>query len=547
VNLHTIVRAHSNAQDEPSQNRARLGACAVACLIATALIFAGCSGYSQKPAPGTLNFLIESAPINLDPRFSADAQAQSLDGLIFSSLVAHDDKMNIVPDLAQSWDMRDPLTFVFHLRSGVKFHDGRPLTSADVKYTFDTILNGVPSSAGAVHSTKRSSFEDISSIEAPDPLTVIFHLKEPRASFLWDMARPAVGIVPKGAGTDIKLRPIGTGPFRFVSITTDEEVDLDRNPDYYGYAKDPPGGQGHPVEHVHFRVVPDAVVRALELRKGSADIGGVNSLVPDMVVALKKEKNIAVEDDPGTSLTYVAFNVDDPILRRREVRQALDYATDRQTMIRYLLRGQARIATSVLPPISWASDPNLHPRPYDPAKAEQLLDAAGLPRGSDGIRIHLTLKTSTDEAPRLLGEALADQWKRVGVALTLLPLESATFFSDINHGSFQMYTLRWIGGNNDPSFFQFVFSSAHMPPNGYNRGHYNNPQVDALIAQASMEPDREKQKALDWKIEELLYNDEPYLNLWFNDVVCVYRSDRVMSVDLDPTGDYNFLTNVRLK
>ncbi|MGH9572749.1 MAG: ABC transporter substrate-binding protein [Candidatus Acidiferrales bacterium] len=526
-----------------------MSAAAIGFLLVTSSIFAGCNSSSRPSASGTANFLIEFGPINMDPRFSADAQAQFIDGLIFSSLVAHDDHMNIVPDAAQSWEMPNPLTFVFHLRPGLKFHDGRPLTSADVKYTFDTVLSGVPSPTGLIHSTKYSSFEDISSVDAPDPLTIIFHLKKPRASFLWDMARPAIGIVPKGSGADIRLHPVGSGPFRFVSMATDEEVDLDRNPDYQGYTDGSPtvGADGKPIEHLRFRVVPDAVVRALELRKGSADIGGVNSLIPDMVVALKKDKNIAVDDEPGTALVYIAFNFSDPILAHREVRQALDYATDRASIIRYLLHGQARIAWGVLPPNSWANNPNLHPRPYNPVKAEQMLDAAGLRRGPDGVRFHLTLKTSTDEAPRLLGETLADEWKKVGIALTLQPLESATFFSDINHGRFQMYTLRWIGGNNDPSFFQFVFSSAHMPPNGYNRGHYSNSEVDTLIAQASAEMDREKQKAIDWKIQEILYDDEPYLNLWFNDTVCVYRSDRVMNVNLDPTGDYNFLPDVRMK
>jgi len=545
--LNDRVQPHRRSGAEKTPRS--LSIVAIATLLVATFILSSCNGSSRLPAPGTVNFLIEFAPINLDPRFSADAQAQFIDGLIFSSLVAHDENMNIVPDAAQSWEMPNPLTFVFHLRPGLKFHDGRPLTSSDVKYTFDTILSGVPSPTGLVQSTKRSSFEDISSVNSPDPLTVIFHLKEPRASFLWDMARPAIGIVPKGSATDIRLHPVGSGPFRFVSMTTDEEVDLDRNPDYYGYTNGSPAvaADGKPVEHVRFRVVPDAVVRALELRKGSADIGGVNSLIPDMVVALKKDKNIAVDDEPGTALVYIAFNFSDPILAHREVRQALDYATDRASIIRYLLHGQARIAWGVLPPNSWANNPNLHPRPYDPARAEQMLDAAGFRRGPDGVRFHLTLKTSTDEAPRLLGETLADEWKKVGVALTLQPLESATFFSDINHGSFQMYTLRWLGGNNDPSFFQFVFSSAHMPPNGYNRGHYSNPEVDTLITQASTEMDREKQKAIDWKIQEILYDDEPYLNLWFNDTVCVYRSDRVMNVNLDPTGDYNFLTNVRLK
>lgn len=523
---------------------------ALGCLLITALFLTSCNTYSQAPAPGTLNFLIESAPINLDPRFASDAQSQDLDGLIFSALVAHDDNMNVIPDLAQSWETPNQQTFVFHLKPGVKFQDGRPLTSADVKYTFDTILNGVPSPSGLVRSTKRSSFDKITSIDAPDPLTVIFHLSEPRASFLWDMVRPGVGIVPQGSGTDIKLHPVGTGPFKFDSMTTDEEVDLDRNSNYFGYANDPPSDgspQGSVIEHVHFRVVPDAVVRALELRKGSADIGGVNSLIPDMVLALKKEKNLAVDDAPGTGLSYVAFNMNDPILQHREVRQALDYATDRELVIRYLLRGQARIATGQLPPNHWANNPNLHPRPYDPAKADQLLDAAGFPRGRDGIRMHLTLKTSTEESTRLLGETLTDQWKRVGVLLTLQPLESATFFSDLNHGSFQLYTLRWLGVNNDPAFYEFAFSSAHMPPNGYNRGHYSNPALDALIAEERVEMDREKQKALVWQIQQILYDDDPYLSLWFNDTVCVYRSDRVMNVNVDPTGDFNFLTDVRLR
>lgn len=523
---------------------------AMAGLLTAVSFLTSCDTYSQPPAPGTVNFLIEFAPGNLDPRFASDAPSQDLDGLIFSALVAHDDNMNIIPDLAQSWETPNPQTFVFHLRPGVKFQDGRPLTSADVKYTFDTILNGVPSPSGLVRSTKRSSFDKITSIDAPDPLTVVFHLSEPRASFLWDMVRPGVGIVPQGSSTDIKLHPVGTGPFKFVSMTTDEEVTLDRNPDYFGFAKDPPStgfAPGSVIEHAHFRVVPDAVVRALELRKGSADIGGINSLIPDMVLALKKEKNLAVDDAPGTSLSYVAFNLNDPILKHREVRLALDYATDREAIIRYLLRGEARIAIGQLPPNHWANNPSLRPRAFDRRKAEQLLDAAGFPRGRDGIRMHLTLKTSTEEAARLLGETLADQWKRVGVLLTLQPLESATFFSDLNHGSFQMYTLRWLGVNNDPAFYEFAFSSAHMPPNGYNRGHYNNPALDALIAKERIEMDREKQKALVWQIQQILYGDDPYLSLWFNDTVCVYRSDRVMNVNVDPTGDFNFLTDVRLR
>jgi peptide/nickel transport system substrate-binding protein len=361
------------------------------------------------------------------------------------------------------------------------------------------------------------------------------------------MTRPAVAIVPIGSGTDIKLHPVGSGPFRFISMTQDDSVDIDRNPDYFASASDPAGASlGMPVQHVHFRVVPDAIVRALELRKGTADIAGVNALSSDMTAALQRESGIAVDDDPGTGLAYVAFNFSDPILAHREVRQALDYATDRDSIIKYLLHGQARAAAGQMPPDNWAWNSGIKPRPYDPAEANRLLDAAGFPRGPDGVRMHLTLKTSTEEPTRILGETLVEQWKQVGVALELRPLETATLFADLTHGSFQMYTLRWLGVNNDPAFYEFVFSSAKMPPNGANRGRYSNPEVDALIAKERVEMDRDKQKAIVWQIQKIVAEDEPYLNLWFNDTVCAHRT-RVTGLKLSPTGDYNFLEDVRLK
>lgn len=504
-------------------------------------LFAGCGRPASSDPPSTVNFLIESAPINLDPRFAADAQSQNLDGLIFSSLVAHDAQMQVIPDAAQSWETPNPLTFVFHLKPGLKFHDGRPLTSGDVKFTFDSVLSGIPSPAGPVRSPKRGSFAAITSIDAPDAMTVVFHLHEPRASFLWDMARPAIGIVPQGSGTEIKQRPIGTGPFRFVSSVTDEEVVLERVAD----PQQQPDASGIAAERVRFRVVPEAIVRALELRKGSADIGGINSLAPDMAAALRGDSHLTVNDQPGTALTYVAFNFSDPTLAHREVRQALDYATDRASIIRYLLRGQARPAAGQIPPDHWAADPSLSPRPYDPEHANRLLDTAGFPRGADGIRMHLTLKTSTEEPTRLLAETLADQWKRVGVALEIRPLENATFFSDITRGSFQMYTLRWLGVNNDPSFYEFAFSSAKMPPNGANRGRYSNPALDTLMAQQNAETDPAKRKALIWQMQKIVAEDDPYLSLWFNDVVCVHSS-RIAGMSLSPTGDYDFLASIRL-
>ena len=512
----------------------RLAVAALACV----LMGAGCSSNRGAEDPGTVNFLIESMPANLDPRIGTDAQSQHLDGLIFDSLLAHDAQMNIVADLAERWEARDPLTYVFHLRRGVKFHDGHPLTSADVKFTFDSILDGT------VKTPKRGAFRMVASIEAPDDSTIVFHLREPYASFLWNLTRPGVGIVPRGSGSEIAQKPIGTGPFQFVSAITDQEIVLQRNSGYFGDAGEAAGVRGN-VECVRFRIVPDAIVRALELRKGSADVA-INSLGPDMVVTLAKERGIVADEQPGTTIAYIGFNLEDPILSHREVRQALAYATDRATLIKYLLRGQARAAGGLLPPNHWAYDPDVQQYDFDPARAERLLDAAGFKRGAGGVRFRLEFKTSTEEYSRLLSEAIADEWQRVGVAIELRPLEFATFYADLQRGSFQLSAQRWVGGNNDPDIFESVFSSKKIPPNGSNRGHYRNPKLDALLDQARMEMDREKRKALLWEIQRIVGEDEPYINLWYVDNVCVHR-DRLTNIVIPPAGDYDFIEGAQLR
>lgn len=505
-------------------------------------LLGGCHQTPANEEPGTANFLIESSPTNLDPRVGTDAQSEHLDGLIFSSLVAHDAQMNITPDLAESWDQPNPLTYIFHLRRGVKFHDGRPFTSADVKFTFDSILSG------AVKSVKRGgSFSVLESIDAPDDFTVVFHLREAYASFLWSMTRPGIGIVPKGSDNNFGRHPIGTGPFQFVSMVPDDNIVLDRNPDYFGDAPAPDQStQAGLIQHLHIRIVPDTITRALELRKGTADISGVNSLTPDLVVALGKQPGIVIDEQPGTTFQYISMNFDDPILAHREVRQALAYGTDRESLVKYLLRGQARLASSLLPPGNWAYDLTTPQYNFDPARAEKLLDAAGFPRRTDGTRFHLQLKTSTDESTRLLSEALADQWKKIGIALDLRPLENATFLSDISRGSFQLYAYRWVGMNNDPDGFDFVFDSKKMPPDGADRGHYRNPALDALLGQERVETDTAKRKIIFSQIQKIVAEDEPYINLWFPDNVCAHLA-RVTGIVIPPSGDLDFLVQAKLQ
>jgi peptide/nickel transport system substrate-binding protein len=500
--------------------------------LAALLALSSCSR-DVPTEPGVVNFLIESMPVNLDPRIGTDAQSERIDGLIFDSLIELDAQRNPQSDLAERWEMPDPRTYIFHLRPGVRFHDGRLLTSADVKYTFDSIING------SVTSPKKGTLRLVTSIETPDASTVIFLLSEPSSGFLPDTSRPAMGIVPVGAGADFAARPIGTGAFRFVSAQQDDSVVLERNATYF---RAPPK-----IDKIRFRVVPEAVVRALELRKGTADLEET-SLTPDMIPVLRSKPGIEVSEQPGSNYGYIIFNFDDSALAKREVRQALALATDRETIIRYLWRGQARPADGPLPPNSWAYEPNIRHYGYDPQQAESLLDSAGFPRRPDqgGMRLTLAMKTSTEESTRSLGEALQEQWRKVGVDLELEPEEIATLLADLTRGSFQLSTLRWIGVNNDPEFFEFAFSSKRIPPMGANRGRYRNTALDRLMDQARVQTDREKQRKLFSEIQKDVAEELPYMSLFHFDNISVHRK-RISNIQLAPSGDFDFLRTIEVR
>ncbi len=484
---------------------------------------------SSKPDPNTLVMIIESSPTNLDPRVGLDAQSERIDDLIFDDLLTRDSHLNVAPGLAERWDVPNPLTYVFHLHQGVKFHDGRALTARDVKWTFDSLMHGV------VRSTKSAVYRFVDHIDASDDHTVVFHLKEPFATLLWNLSDGAIGIVPYGSGDEISRQPIGSGPFRFVSAEQDKEVVIARNEDYWGAKPQLPG--------VRFIVVPDTTTRALELRKGSADLA-INALTSDMVLTLERDPRLAVLHAPGTVLAYMSFNLRDPILKDARIRQALAYAIDRRPLIEYLQRGFARPANSVLPPESWAYNGDVPTYNHDPEHARRLLEQAGYPL-VDGIRFHLTMKASTEESTRLMAAVLQQQLRDVGIALDIRTFEFATFFSDVTHGLFQLYSLRWIGGNEDPDIFEYVFDSAKFPPNGANRGYFSDPRVDALIEQARHELDQNTRKQIYAEIQRALADQLPYINLWYFDNVLVH-SKRVRNLTLNPSGNYDFLKTARL-
>ena len=485
---------------------------------------------SSKPDANTLVMIIESSPTNLDPRVGIDSQSENIDNLIFDDLLIKGDDLNVAPGLAERWEVPDPLTYVFHLHPGVKFHDGRPLTSRDVKWTFDSLLQG------KIRSTKAAVYKYVDRIEAQDENTVIFKMKEPDATLLWNLSDGAMGIVPYGSGEEMTQHPIGSGPFKFVSAETDREVIIERNDEYWG---GPPK-----LARVRFAVVPDETTEALELRKGSCDLAINSYLTPDTVVALERDPNIKVDRGAGTRLAYLGFNLRDPILKDVRVRQAIAYALDRRPMIEYLWRGLAQPARSILPAQSWAYNGDVPAYEHDPEKAKRMLDAAGYP-ALNGVRFHITMKTSTDANTRLMVAVIQQQLRVVGIALDIRSFEFATFFSDVQHGAFQMYGLRWIGGNEDPDIFEYAFHSSKFPPNGANRNYYSNPKVDALIDKARREIDPKARKPLYAEVQSILAEDLPYINLWYLDNVMVH-TNRVRNLRLNPAGNFDFLRTAEL-
>ena len=202
---------------------------------------------SQAPDPNTFVMIIESSPTNLDPRVGIDAQSERIDELLFDALLIRDEHLNVQPGLAERWEIPDSLTYIFHLHHGVSFHDGRALTSRDVKWTLDSLLEG------KIRSTKSAAYRFIDHIDAPDDLTAVFHLKEPNSTLLWNLSEGASGIVPYGSLDENTRHPVGTGPFKFVSAEQDKEIILARNDDYWGTKAR--------LSRIRFTIVPDATTR----------------------------------------------------------------------------------------------------------------------------------------------------------------------------------------------------------------------------------------------------------------------------------------------
>jgi len=481
---------------------------------------------SQRDDPNAIVVAMTNSAVDLDPRVGADEASQKAQQLLYNTLVHIDDRLRVVPELAEAIEHPDELTYVARIRRGVKFHNGGELTAEDVAYTFRSLID--PKFRG-----RTGAYTNVRAVDILDPYSVAFRLKTPFASFPINLV---MGIVQKGSGGANSRTPIGTGPYKLLSFKPDDRIVVTRFDEYFeGPARNP---------GVILKVVPDDTMRGLELRKGTVDLI-VNDVSPDIVWQMQREGKLQIATGPGSDYAYVALNLKDPILQNADVRRAIGFAIDRDAIVKYLRRGFASPAVGILPPMSWAFQPDVFTFKHDPSEAKRLLDAAGFP-DPDGegpqTRLVLTLKTSTSEVYRIQAAAIQQDLARVGVMLHIRSQEFATLQSDMIKGNFQMYTAQFVGVT-DPDMLRRVFHSSQVPLTGFNRVFYKDAGVDSLIERASAAIDETERGELYGEVQRAVARDAPYIPLWYKTNVAVFQPG-IQGVRLSPIADFTFLKNV---
>jgi peptide/nickel transport system substrate-binding protein len=476
----------------------------IALAAAAALAWAGCGGGEKKEGTSNANASrlvigLKSSPTNLDPRVGQDNASGRIFDLCCRGLIRVTPELDYAPDVAASWETPDDRTIIFKLRPDAKFQDGRPVTAADVKWTYDSLM------AENFISSKKSGYSSVAGIEAPDAQTVVFRLKEPNGG-LFDNLN--VGIVPQGTDTGVaRTKPVGVGPYKVVEFRTDESVTLEASDSWYAGAPK--------IRNISVRIIPDLTTMVLELRRGTIDLE-INQIPFENVGEFEKSPQHQVVRKPGSVWQYLAFNLRDPVLAKVPVRRAIAHAIDRQKIVTDLLRGHGVPSDSMFAEGHWARAANLPSYPFDPGKARQLLDAAGY-KDPDGdgpkSRFSLTFKTSTDTEANLRAQMIQQMLANVGIQVEIQTSEFGTFLEDVAKGNFQMYSLSR-NGIGDPDFYYVIFHSDNFPPEGQNRGYYANPRIDQLIMQGRSTFDRNKRKQIYAEIQRIVQEDLPYVSLY---------------------------------
>jgi len=504
-------------------------------LILFLLISAGCRRQRTDALTAALTEPFSTLD-TLTSTSASDAAAERIRSLIYNSLIRKNERFEYVGDLASEYTIgEDGKTVTLKLRDGVRFHNGKEFNSADVRYTFDTLFASNGYKAGAYFETINNQRQPhIVSLETPDPKTVIFVVSRPSLTHKLLSNLVAIPIIAEGTAEQLAEKPIGTGPFKFVSYDRSQNiVELAANTEYWD------GAPKFPV--LRIKTVPDASAMQAELRTGGVDIAPAPSnLPPDAIKQLGTAENLSVQQFEGSNVLYLGFNTTSAPLDDKRIRQAIAYSIDREKLISELLLGQAKIAYSILPDGSWAYSQGKK-YTFDPEKAKQLLKEAGY--RNQPIKFKYSAGNSAfNSLAQVIQSSLVDS----GLNVQIETIDKQTLTKQLNQGQFQMNIGIWIGGNQDPIFLRDLFSTAQIPGAGVNccnRSRYSNPDVDRLLDAAINSTSQEIARELYVKAWDQISDDLPLFPLWYPANI-VIANKRLGNIKMSASGDWTFLKDV---
>jgi len=450
-----------------------------------------------------------------------------------------DESTEVEPGLAERWDISENgLEYTLYLRTGVKFHDGTDFNAEAVKFNIDRQID--PNHP--YHDTGEFPYAEftwgmVDKVEVVDGYTVKFTLKDRFAPFLNHLAmHPAAMASPAAIekyGRDFSINPVGTGPFKFVSWTPGVEVVLEKNPNYWRGAPN--------IDKVIYRPIIEDQSRLTELEAGSVNF--IVNIPPDDLARLKADPKYTVVEQPGMHTWWVAFNHTKTPFNDVRIRQAMNYAVNKQAIVDNILKGTGTLAINPLPPVVWSYTADIQRYDYDPEKAKQLLAEAGYP---DGFSCTFWLPESGSgmQQPVAMGTAIQADLKAVGIDCKIETFEWGTYLEKVivppDQAGFDLMEMSWIGDNGDPDNHLYILLSGEQwPPHGYNMGFYKNDQVDALLAEARVTLDRAKRTELYQQAQKLIAEDPPWI-LIDHETQIVVMDKSIKNFKLHPTGPFRF-------
>ena len=528
---------------------------ALAVLLAGAPLMGGCvkkpgvatngaTGGGTPIAGGELVFGRGHDSVRLDPGHETDGESFKVMDNIYENLVTYaDTTTEVVPELAYRWDIStDGLTYTFHLRPGVVFHDGTPLDAEAVVFSLDRQREKTPAhpfhSVGGPYAYWQGMGMDdiVADIAAGDDSTVVITLKRRNAPFLANLAMGFAGIVSPTAaqkhGEDFFKLPSGTGPFKFVEWVKDDRIVLERNDAYWG-AKPY-------LDRVVFRSIPENTVRLLALESG--EIMGMDGINAELAKRLAGNASFELLMQPGMNVGYMAMNLDKPPFDKLDVRVAINHAVNREGIVAGLYGGYGTPAVNPLPPTLWGYNRSVPGYPFDPAKAKELLAKAGFPSGFKTELWTMTGPRPYMPDPLKVAEAIQSDLKNVGIEATLHPLEWGTYLDQVQGGKAPMSLFGWTGDNGDPDNFLYTLlgtAATRLP--AQNVAFYRSKEVDALLIEAQEEVDQAKRAALYEQAQVLIHRDAPWVPIAHMTQLIAFQS-RVHGYPMHPTGKVRLRT-----